>query len=947
MTDHTMDNGYTLDDDELPAGAPTLTPRPATDSRDADRCSLNGTWTFAAGSGAKPPTAPSDRRRHPVPGQWNYQGIDVGADERGWYHRTFAVPERWAERRLVIRFDGAYSDAVVWVNGERVGEHVGGYTPFEVDVTDAVDVGDDNVLEVGVMNASPADTMAQASLGGGITRDVTLLSVPTCYVSDLDIVTTIGDDRATVETGVSLTNGSDHSVDATVRATLTDPSGEEVRVLERDVEGIDAGTGRDLDLEFALEDFVTWNPEQPRLYDLRCELEAENECERIDHHIGIREIEVDGNQLLLNGRPITLRGVNWRESHPDHEQAVPAEIARRDVEQLREANVNYVRTGHHPPSEAFVEACDEAGILVEMEAAIAGVRFGKAYFADDPSYRKVLCRQLLELVERDKNRTSVGIWSLANESEWGPNFEAAARLASAADPTRPTTFNWGMYLDDDVGFCDVANHHYPALRDSKVDLEEFEESDRPVMFGEFCHTYCYNVKELGTDPGLRDDYVRVLERGWERVNELDAFAGAAIWAGLDHLSPEWRWGLLDKYRRCRPEYHHVKKIYSSVELTAIEWRDAGVDIELENRSTFVGLGERQLEWEAGGESGCLEIDAAPGETGRATVPVPAEASSFTLRVLHPHGFTIDEFERRRNDSESDRDLVDAAAATDPSLTRTETAIRLETDGCSLTVDRNVGTVEVGRLGGEPIISGIPAVVATVQESNVSTSPRYVGSAGGRLHPWRCEEVRVTDDGAGVEIRGGYYYDTIDVASGSFAFRVGEDGRLDVEYDFTLSEDRTVRETGIALPVAGDCDTLTWERDSRWSTYPSDHVGRSSGTAAAFPGERPTDEVMELDRSRPWSADATANGSNDFRSTKRHVREARLSAEDGRSVAVRADGDRHVRCSVGSDTIDLNVLDRSFVGVGLGLLDRHALLGEEPTLEAGTRLRGTVMIEISD
>lgn len=945
-------NAGTLEDDEIPDISVQLTPRPSGGTDVSGQRSLNGTWDFCAASGDEPPDDGRDWRQHEVPGQWNCAEYEVASGERGWYRREFSVPPAAMNGRIRIRFDGVYSDAVVWVNGDRVGTHVGGYTPFEVDITDAVTAGDRNVLEVGVAEASVADEMSQANYGGGITRDVTLLTTPACHLSDLDIETTLDADgeQATISTQTLVTNtGVDRVDDAELHLRLIDPRENEVATVNREIADIAAGSTLEIETLLTLEEFITWNPERPHCYDLTVELQASGELERVKNTIGIRQLEVDGNQIRLNGREVTLRGVNWRECDPDRGIAITAERARRDAERLRKANVNYVRTGHHPPSEAFVEACDELGIIVELESPVAFLRFDNAHKAHDPTYREAICRQILEAVERDKNRTSVCLWSLSNESEWGTNFEAAARLVSSADPTRLRTFNWGMHKDEDAPFCDIANHHYPALRDSTVDLEVFEDSDRPVLFGEFAHLYCYNGQELSTDPGLRDGYVRVLEACWDRVRELDAFAGAAIWAGLDHLIPEYRWGVVDKYRRPRPEYWHIKKIYSPVRVVSSEWDDRSVSIELENRGEFVNLSERYVEWRAGDESGVLDVDIGPGETGSASVPTSADVSEVSIAVFHPDGFTIDEFtlEQRERGIEArrDRNSRDSTSdSADPVVSETDGNLRLEVDSMTVAVDRYLGEITVTGPNGETIMSGLPGHAATSLESNISVPPEYNGAIGARQHPWRCEDVRVTDDGAGIEVEGGYYYDTIDVGEGSFTFRFTDDGRLEIEYGFTPHEDRTVRELGVVLPVVADCQTLLWTRNSRWSTYPQDHIGRQRGTARPFPGgDRPSDDVPRLDRLRPWAADTTSLGSNDFRSTKRNVETARLDAEDGRGLEVDAGGDQHVRCAFQGETIDLHVLDRSFAGAGLGLLDRHDLLDEHPVLEEGVRYEGAVTV----
>ncbi|MFB6120810.1 MAG: glycoside hydrolase family 2 protein [Halobacteriaceae archaeon] len=923
---------YTLDEGELPDLDVRLTPRPSDESA---RTALHGTWRFAPGPDDAPPAAP-DWRRHEVPNQWNTRGYEVESG-RGWYRREFRVPEAWRDGRIILRFDGAYSDAVVSVNGERIGDHVGGYTPFEFDVTDAVDPGPDNVVTVGVAEGSVADDTSQASPGAGLVRNVTLFRVPDCHLADVDVRTSLGDvAEVTVETAVR--NAGETAADAQWEVTLTAPDGAVAATVDERVEGVPAGETRTTTATVTLDEFVAWNPEQPRQYEVTVALDA-GERERVAQSVGLREVTVDGDQLRLNGESVTLRGVNWREADADRGISVAAAATRRDAERLREANVNYVRTGHHPPSEAFVEACDELGIVIEMEAPIAFMRFENSHRADDPSFREPLCRQALEIVARDKNHPSVCVWSIANESDWGSNLEAIARVVKRADPTRPVTFNWGMYRDDAAGVVDVANHHYPALRDSQVSLDDFVDFDRPVLFDEFAHTYCYDGRELATDPGLRDDYVRVLEACWDAVTDLDAFTGAAIWAGLDHHTPEYRWGVVDRHGRKRPEHWHVKKVYAPVTLVDATWTADGVTVELANGSTFADLADRRVEWTTDGERGTVAMAAAPGESDRATLPVP-DAETVTLRVLHPAGFAINEFAIRRDEN----DGAEADVEPSPAMRESDTEVAVETDAGTLTVDRNGGHVTLRTPDGTTVADGLPALVATPPQSDISVPPEYGRPMSGRLSPWRCESVSVRDDGA-VEIEGGYYYDTIDAASGSFVVRPRADG-FEVAYDFTVHEERSAREVGLVLPLSPSLDRLSWDRDARWSTYPDDHIGRREGTARAFGARDAVDgDADTLDRTRPWAASATSRGTNDFRSTKRNVRTAAVTDDDGRGVVVHGNGDQHVRCAAGDDATDLFVLDRSLAGVGLELLDRYELLNEDPTVEEGERLVGSVSLAL--
>ncbi|WP_246999743.1 glycoside hydrolase family 2 TIM barrel-domain containing protein [Halosolutus gelatinilyticus] len=881
-----------------------------------------------------------------VPGQWAYDGYAVpsGSEEwyppdgtLGWYRREFEVPDGWADGRLLLRFDAVYSEARVFVNDSEVGHHVGGYTPFEVDATDAVTADGANALAVAVAQQSPADDMGWQNVTGGITRDVTLLSVPDVHVAACDVTTGLRGSSAAVTVETAIRNAGARGVEsATVTVTLTDPEGATVATAERPVSALDAGSSGECSFELEASDPQPWNPEQPRLYTVDVTIEADGTTETISERIGIRDVSVVGNELRLNGEAVTLRGVNWEEIHlAEHGHAVPAEITREDARRLKEANVNYVRTAHHPTSEAFLDACDELGIVVEMEAPHMFVGRGRG----DPDPDVVL-RQTLEMVERDKNRASVCLWSIANESEWYDAFDAAGRLVAELDPTRPTIFNHDAYDPDDPwhDVYDVRAHHYPAFRTGST-VEEHADLDEPILFDEAAHTYCYNDRELVTDPGLRDEWGLPFELIWEQCRAADSVAGAAIWAGGDHLEQwgEYRWGLLDRNRRSRPEYWHVKKVYSPVRVADAEWRGNGnaVTLTIENRHEFVDLADRSIRFEGTPGSGRRPIHVPPGE--RTTVTLPVEDDRLEMTVTHPEGHAI---ERIVVTPESPRVEIPSEPATEP-FADDDGTLSVATDVYSLDIDRESGAVEVRTPDGAPLIVDAPELALTPTQQ--STGRDYASAIDHRLSDRTVADVTVAEDGAAVSIAVEY-----DDAAGTVLLRPLADG-LEVEYEFALHDSVDAREVGLAVPTATDLMTLSWLRDAQWSVYPDTHIGRPGGTACAFPdGSRPNHEEIRIRSGQPWKNDATKHGSNDFRGTKRNVYAADLTAAGGHGLGVRSDGDQHVRSQVRSESIEFLILDRSLSGTNAdGWLSRHPVVDQDPTLASGETLRGSVTLQVID
>lgn len=930
------------------------TPRPSSGGKGDVRISLNGTWDFVLASAGSPPTD-TKWESATVPGQWDYDGFETLEDPSewyppegmdGWYRREFETPDEWSTQRTILRFGAVYSRATVWLNETKLGSHVGGYTPFEFDVTDELNADGDNVLTVAVSQRSSADDIGWQNVTGGITRDVTLFTVPETHLSTFDVTTHLRDDGiGTVRIETTVTNDGTDSIDTgTLRAELSGPEGEVADVVSRTFDGLEAGESTTVHLECTVPNPSTWNPERPRLYELECELATDHGSERVSETVGIRDIEVDGNELLLNGTSVTLRGVNWEEIHiPRYGQAVPADITRRDARRLREANINYVRTSHHPPSEAFVEACDELGIIVEVEAPHMFVGRGRP-----APEKEVVLRQTLEMVHRDMNRPSVCLWSIANESEWYDAFETAGRLVSAVDPTRLTIFDHDVYDESDPWHdeFDIRSHHYPALRVGSS-VGDFEDFEHPLAFDEYAHLYCYNDEEIVTDPGLRDEWCRQFDTIWEGCRSTEACIGAAVWAGGDHLERwgEYRWGLVDRYRRKRPEYWHVKKSYAPVRISSSEWIRGGTVLRatVENRSEFVDLSERNVVWESEQKSGTLEIDTSPGESE--TVLIPTNDDRIEIRIEHPEGFTIDLFsseERtdRRRDGTKRHTAFESRELHGGMIEETDSAFRMKGRNRVVSVESDTGRVELKHRGRMSLPLDGPELVVTPTQQ--WTGRDYDSIIDHRLEGRTVSDVHPPENGFGIEIDVSY-----DIAEGKFDLRPSIFG-VEITYEFTLRESRDAREVGIALPLSTNLTNLSWVREGYWSTYPEDHIGRSEGTATAF-GEfdRPNDDVMRLDPDRNWAQDVTKRGSNDFRSTKRNIRTARLVDAHDRGIQVRSDGSQHVRCQVRDDAVDCLILDRSIAGTTPEWMSRYPVLNQHPTLDEGTTVQGSALVSFVD
>lgn len=626
--------------------------------------SLNGIWSF----NEKPATYFYERKQMGqewkpivVPGQWSMQGFQVDSAAFGGYQTTFTLPADWSGKRVKLRFDGVSSESVVYLNGKEIGSHMGGMTAFELDVTNGLRSGE-NVLALRVRSESLADmlgslTQYAAHQLGGITHKVTLFAVPEVHLSDLRIVTDLDDayKDAELKVYVSVTNASANvQKNLSVRLSV---SGEPV-VLSQAIPEIAAGSTWSGWLTGKIASPKKWDSEHPNLYTLKVELEtSEKIVEQVKKRFGFREIQIQGNRMLVNGKAVKLKGVCRHEMHPLTGRVMNPALARKDIELYRDANCNFIRTSHYPPCEEMLEVCDELGMFVEVEAPVCWLGHHanenwKVLDYREQKYYPYVLQVNMEMIQFYRNHPSIIFWSMANESYWNKEFAQVQVYMEKADPTRPFTFHDQGYggFNNQGSTAPISNIHYPGPDGYKVAAK----SDRPMTYGEYCHLNVYNRSELVTDPGVRSDWALALAPTWENMYKTPGVLGGSIWSGIDDIFQlpngdavgYGAWGPIDGWRRPKPEYWDMKKIYSPIRVTTKTLSPAKeLVIDLENRYTYTNLNELQVNWVYGEEKGSIFVNLEPGEKGQLRVrPVhPEKANELYLSFVDPCGFTADEY----------------------------------------------------------------------------------------------------------------------------------------------------------------------------------------------------------------------------------------------------------------------------------------------------------------
>ena len=872
--------------------------------------SLNGTWDFAYRAGPAPDEAPVNFTPIAVPGHWELQGFAEPkygkelAEGTGYYRLNFPVPPAWNGQRVMLRFDGVLSGFTLTVNGKPAGEWASGYNPATFDITDLLLAGGTNELTLAVSTRSHGwefDTNDCWSLSG-IFRDVTLFAVPAAHLQHYTARTAL-----TAEGNATLTVQTRVSAPTAVTGRLLDPNGNSVANLEFD----SAGAAR---LTVARPQL--WTAETPALYTLELALSS---GQKITEKIGLREVRIVDGVLQLNGRPIKLRGVDHHDLWPDSGRVASETKMRRDLELIKAANCNFVRTSHYPPHPRLLELCDEMGLYVMDEVPFG---FGEEHLADE-NYRAALLTRAEATVRRDENRPCVIIWSVGNENQNTPLTLAAGRRVKELDPTRPVCFpQIGSYfaksygeLPDDI---DIFAPHYPSLATVKNYAAKLT---RPVVFTEYAHALGLSTDQvqaqwtvMQASPRLAGGAIWMFQdQGILRSSTVEQTPasshdlGLAVWPDEKHYydthGNQGMDGIVYSDRTPQVDYWQVRKVYSPVQITPFEFparsEPGPLAIVVENRFDFRPLTGCTLKWTlvSNGqalESGTNLLNAAARTSETVSIPVhlPAGAALafnwLDVRCLDEYGRSF--YERRIRLRPAQRfspltHLASELSAGSLSLGTSGENVTVVHSEFAVIVTRATGEVTLRTTAGRVLATGLlPHAGRRLTEGEWVRSKKELPWTGAMLAAGTPPKITATRAGANIVLRVQGRYPRPDKPAEAFesdmTLTVKRDGTIDVAYSLVPLNGRgLLLEAGLALTGAANATEFQW-------------IGQ--GPYAGYPGK---DALNEFGRFHLNRADL------DFQGNRRGVELAALVAPAGAGVllipatpadvAVENNGDRVV------------------------------------------------------
>ena len=850
---------------------------------------LSGTWQFRYS-----PDSKWDKIQ--VPGEPAMQGYAIEHDKPFTYRKSFTVPVDYAGKHTILRFDGVYSHARLFVNGTFVREHHGGFTRWEADVAPFVRPGKKNEIRLEVTDRlddiSYASGYAHHPIGG-ILRDVTLFALPETCLYDFYAETHL--DAAYEDAVLKIGYSSPVAGGAEVAYTLTEPSGRHYLLAQSRFPLEEGGNMNELPVKNPLK----WDAEHPNLYTLTVTLSKDGkEIGRFDRRIGFRDVKIEKDRMLVNGMPVKLRGACRHDIHPTLGRTTTAELDSLDVILFKRSNMNFVRTSHYPPTERFLEYCDRYGIYVESETAVCFVdtyrqkNYAPGKTQDSAEFTPRYLSQCREMVKSFRSHPSILFWSIGNESVYGTNFQQCWDWVKATDKTRPVIFSYPGSVGEKKPVYDILSMHY---QDVNGNLNQWNRSTRgfqgeriPALFDEWAHPACYTYATLQEDPNIREFWGHSIERMWSGLFDAPGGLGGAIWGYVDEtfMLPEpkvgtafWKefartakpedyqgkcvgygeWGIVDVWRREKPEFWATKKAYSPVRLMTTEVASflsgQRLLLPLYNRFDHTDLDEIKIRYTYKGVEKELPAPSiAPHQKGLLVIPAEAweEGELLSICFYTATGELLDA-EQVSLGSDYHVRLADSEASpVNGVLLVEETAgmMTIKGDGFEIPFSKETGLICNATSKGQVIIEKGPFLHLDINLNHL-TGAEVRKSARKFLtsdSDWKKQSLTYTRKEGAVEVAlSGFYQDV----QTDILIRISPAGEMNVSYVVAGQPNGYLRETGLSFYLPERLDYLQWERKGIWSCYPEGAFAGNTGETSLY---NPKQVRYGENPAQPWLAD---------------------------------------------------------------------------------------------
>jgi len=585
-----------------------------------------------------------------VPSNWEVEGYGypIYLDERypfepdwpnvpkeynpvGSYKRTFTLAKNWQGREIFIHLGAVKSAMYLWINGKKVGYSQGSKTPAEFKITKYVTHGE-NTIALQVFRWSDATYLESQDMLriSGIEREVYLFATPKVHIFDFFVKPSLTEDYRNGKLGLDILVrnykfNKVNNVDIKVELLDDDKGLQSIYEQKRSMY-LPANEDKLITFESNISNPKKWTAETPNLYTLLISIidEKGKLVEVISAQIGFRKVEIKNGNLLVNGKYVYIKGVNRHETHPKTGHVIDRVTMIRDIQLMKQANINAVRSSHYPNNTYWYDLTDKYGLYVIDEANIEShplANYEELQLGKEKSWIPAHIERIRRMVERDKNHPSIIIWSLGNEGGHGEVFQATYDWIKNRDLSRPVHYQ-AAGLDP---YTDIYCPMYPTIE--KIVKYAKNIPERPLIMCEYAHA-------MGNSVGNLQDY-------WDAIESYPTLQGGHIWDWVDQALEKtnekgikyWAYGhdyhpdlptdgnflnngLVDPNRKPHPHYYEVKKVYQQIKFSPISI-EKGV-FEIFNKYDFIDLNGFDIIWEIGEDGNVI----ANGSLG--SIPVTAE-----------------------------------------------------------------------------------------------------------------------------------------------------------------------------------------------------------------------------------------------------------------------------------------------------------------------------------
>jgi beta-galactosidase len=782
----------------------------------------------------------------------------------GSYCTTFTIPENWNQKQVFINFGGVLSAMYVWVNGQKVGYSENSMSPAEFDITKFVRIGE-NKLAVEVYKWCDGSYLEDQDIWrlSGVFRDVDLIARPKTFISDF-FVKALPDNtfqNADVSVNLNIDNRSTQAASGLVAdAEISGFSahGEMVDLpLTAKIPVVQKSGKASLELKSVIKHPRLWSAETPDLYQLTVKIRnAKNELvDKAECYFGVRKIETRGDVFYVNGKAVKLKGINRHEQHPRTGKHLSRQFMIRDMELMKQANINWIRTSHYPDDPLFYELCDKYGFYVMDEAnqESHALGLGNKIMGDNPEWKQSHVERAVSLVQRDKNHACVIFWSLGNEGGKGRNMEAMADTIKKLDASRL------IFSDTHREISDLYDDSYLHPDDFKKLAERI--NDKPVIMREYAHV-------MGSSGGNLQEY-------WDVMYADSSIAGAAIWEWDEHGLPKpkdgsamkltehpddyslkdnefWAYGgdfgdvpndgnfvmrgLVSTDRKPNPHYYEVQKVYQPAVFKLLN--DKEIRLEVTNRYDFLSLRNFDFEYEytLNGKSlqkGLFQCGIQPHKSAEVKIPALQSADTITSEIclnifvrlkkatlwaedgfcIAREQFVIKPFEWKKI----------TAAGKKISVNQTASQIELNAGTMTFVLSRTNGALVSWKANQQELLKGRLEPYFWKPANDNQKASGFVKDYG----KWRkatdnlvVKNVEVSNNDSLVLVKFEMNLPTIG-ANYTLQYQVNGSGRLQVEADYKPLCDTIplIPKFGMRMRIPENFNSIDWYGRGPWENYP--------------------------------------------------------------------------------------------------------------------------------